>query len=137
MPSKHIENIVNYITGYIIGGKYNIFHIRRGDAVSGKFKHNYCISSIYLFARYINMSDEINVLLSDDYDYCTKFLDVLCPDKFIIINKTNLNKNKNMYEPKYGINNKLANVLYLYNPLICDINIRHNPINVNSARGQF
>ena len=104
MPSKHIEEIVNYITEKIIGGKYNIFHIRRGDAVSGKFKHNYSVSSIYLFARYINMSDEINVLLSDDYDYCKKFLDVLCPGKFIIINKTNLNKNKNMYEPKYGIN---------------------------------
>jgi hypothetical protein len=44
------------------------------------------------------------VVLSDDYEYCTKFLDVLCPNKYIIINKNNLNKHKTIYEPKYGVN---------------------------------
>jgi hypothetical protein len=104
LPSRNIKNIVNYIEDNIIIGKYNVFHIRRGDAINGPYKHYYCISSIYLFAKYINMSDKINVVLSDDYEYCQQFLDILCKNKYIIINKTNLNKNKTMYETKYGIN---------------------------------
>lgn len=102
--TESIEYILKYIKQKLIKGAYNVFHIRRGDALTSQFSEHYKISSIYLFAKYINESNKINVVLSDDYDYCTKFLDVLCPNKYIIINRHNFNKCKSIKDSKYGIN---------------------------------
>jgi hypothetical protein len=104
VPSNSIECIVNYIMRNIICGEYNVFHIRRGDAITSTYSGHYKISSIYLFAKYINDSDKINVVISDDYNYCSKFLDVLCPNKFIIINRNNFNKHKKEEDFKYAVN---------------------------------
>ncbi len=97
-PSKKVQIVLQYIKKYILNEeKYNIYHIRRGDATN-KFNKDrnktYIWSSIYMFAKYINENgDKQNLVLTDDYQYCKKFLDVLCPDKYITINETNLNKN--------------------------------------------
>ena len=99
-PSEKINNITKYINENIIKGIfYNIFHIRRGDSVckNNKMSHNYKWSSIYMFAKYINDSYEKNIVLSDDYDYCNRFLQILCRrekiyDNYTIINKNNFNK---------------------------------------------
>jgi hypothetical protein len=55
-----------------------------------------------MFAKYINTSNYNNILLSDDYEYCIKFLNILCKDKFKIINNINLNKNKGILDTKNG-----------------------------------
>jgi hypothetical protein len=98
-PNTKIKIVIDYIKKYILNSdyKYNIYHIRRGDATN-KFNKDrdktYIWSSIYMFAKYINQNkNKQNLVLTDDYDYCKKFLDVLCKDKYITINETNLNKN--------------------------------------------
>lgn len=103
-PSNSIESIVDFITNNLIGGDYNVFHIRRGDALTSQFSEHYKFSSIYLFAKYIKESDKINVVLSDDYDYCSRFLNVICPNKYIIINRNNFNKDKTYMDYKYAVN---------------------------------
>lgn len=98
-PTKKVQIVLDYIKKYILNDrfKYNIYHIRRGDATN-KFNKDrnktYIWSSIYMFAKYINEnSDKQNLVLTDDYQYCKKFLDVLCEDKYVTVNETNLNKN--------------------------------------------
>jgi hypothetical protein len=103
-PSMYIETMVKYIHTNIIKGKYNIFQIRRGDTLSSEYVSHFRLSSIYMYAKFINASDLINVVISDDYQYCKRFLDVLCPNKYIVINANNLNKSKTVHETKHGVN---------------------------------
>jgi hypothetical protein len=97
-PSIKVQIIIDYIKKYILTSddKYNIYHIRRGDATNPMNKNRnktYIWSSIYMFAKYINMhSEKQNLVLTDDYNYCKKFLDVICPHKYTTVNETNLNK---------------------------------------------
>ena len=98
-PVTKIKIVLEYIKKYILNSdcKYNMYHIRRGDATN-KFNKDrnktYIWSSIYMFAKHINQNEnKQNLVLTDDYEYCKKFLDVLCKDKYITINETNLNKN--------------------------------------------
>lgn len=99
-PTRKVKIVLEYIKKYILNNKYskyNIYHIRRGDATN-KFNkdrdNTYIWSSIYMFAKYINMhSEKQNLVLTDDYEYCKKFLDILCTNKYITINETNLNRN--------------------------------------------
>lgn len=103
-PSVYIETMVKYIHQKIIKGKYNVFQIRRGDTLSSEYTSHFRLSSIYMYAKYINASDLINVVISDDYEYCRRFLDVLCPNKYILVNTNNLNKSKTVKDTKYGVN---------------------------------
>lgn len=116
-PSEKVSNILKYInenvTKYSI---YNTFHIRRGDAFckNNKTSHNYTLSSIYMFAKYINeayIRGEKNLILSDDYEYCNRFLTPLCIGKknnnidggfcpYATINENNFNKNALCNGPK-------------------------------------
>ena len=109
-PSSKIMIILDYIFKNFKITNYNIFHIRRGDAVNlnNKDKENYKISSIYMFAKYINESKINNIVVTDDYEYCDRFLNILCPNKYIIINRTSLNKHaKDTEEKKCVLNDML------------------------------
>jgi hypothetical protein len=107
--SEKIKVITDYINLYVKdmskAKSYSVYHIRRGDAtaVENKYADKYRISSIYSFAKLINESKtENNIIISDDFDYCRRFLDILCPNKYQIINDVNLNQNTKYNEPKNG-----------------------------------